>query len=160
MSILAPEKTAEKRPKTDPKTTPNRPHFDPLMLHSAALNRRCRLRRCAWRLDTEPTTPQVSKCGVVRPDNFWKLLGLQAGSLSNVVVAEYDYAGNLHQPDPVEGRELTNEEKLQIASEVIDGKRPRSDLQKYGRHVGESHVLTTEEKQQFLNDIEAMEAAT
>lgn len=32
---------------------------------------------------------------------------------------------------------MTNEEKIQIAVEVVEGKHPKSDLEKYGISLGE-----------------------
>jgi hypothetical protein len=52
---------------------------------------------------------------------------------------------------------LTNEELLKIAAEVREGKRPESDMQKYGLSVGER--LTGEAaKQQLLSELEALGA--
>lgn len=51
------------------------------------------------------------------------------------------------------GAQLTDEQKLKIAAEVIEGKRPESDLEKHGITLGK--VKTGEEaKKQLLADLE------
>jgi 5S rRNA maturation endonuclease (ribonuclease M5) len=46
---------------------------------------------------------------------------------------------------------LTNEQKLRVAAEVVEGKRDAADLDKYGIAVGERVPISAEE---FLQQLE------
>ncbi|HSZ59175.1 MAG TPA: hypothetical protein VK797_26275 [Tepidisphaeraceae bacterium] len=54
-------------------------------------------------------------------------------------------------------RPLTNEEKTRIAAEVVEGKRPRTDLDKYGIAIGQRQQI---DPKTFLEMAERERTAT
>jgi hypothetical protein len=52
---------------------------------------------------------------------------------------------------------LSNEELLKIAAEVMEGKRPQSDLEKYGLSLGEK-IEGAPAKNRLLSELKALGA--